>query len=224
MLFYTGMREGEAFGVQWIDLDPARNLIYLRRMVSIRGKDAAAGESSLIVNTLKSGKGRTVDVPAALMARLQERRSIAQAEAAVAGREVSPWVFPSATDPARPLNASWFWRHVWTPLLDRAKVRAIRVHDARHTYASIMIRRGKPLAYVSRQLGHHSIKITVDLYAHFQEGGDRHHVEDLAQAIEAERSAAETRVLAEPEGDAAPDGTLRAPRRRRSERGGSVSD
>ena len=65
--------------------------------------------------------------------------------------------------------------------------------------------------------GHSSIQVTVDLYGHFEPGGDRHHVEDLAQAIEAERSAAEARVLAEPEGDAAPDGTLRAPRRRRAD-------
>jgi hypothetical protein len=94
----------------------------------------------------------------------------------------------------------------------------------RHTYASLMLRRAKPIAYVSRQLGHSSIQVTVDLYGHFVPGGDRHHVEDLAQAIEAERSAAEARVLAEPEGDAAPDGTLRAPRTRRSERSRSVSD
>jgi hypothetical protein len=43
--------------------------------------------------------------------------------------------------------------------------------------------------------GHSSIQVTVDLYGHFEPGGDRHHVEDLAQAIEAERSAAEARVV-----------------------------
>ena len=84
----------------------------------------------------------------------------------------------------KPLNASWFWRHVWTPLLDKAGVRHVRVHDARHTYASLMLRRGVPIAYVSRQLGHSSIKVTVDLYGHFCPGADRHHVEGLAEAIE----------------------------------------
>jgi integrase len=43
-------------------------------------------------------------------------------------------------------------------------VRHIRVHDARHTYASLMLRRGVPTAYVSKQLGHSSIQVTVDLY------------------------------------------------------------
>jgi hypothetical protein len=37
---------------------------------------------------------------------------------------------------------------------------------------------------VSRQLGHSSIQITVDLYGHFIPGADRHHVEGLADAIE----------------------------------------
>ena len=73
---------------------------------------------------------------------------------------------------------------MWRPLLQKAEVRHIRVHDARHTYASLMLRRGVPIAYVSRQLGHSSIQVTVDLYGHFVPGADRHHVEGLAEAIE----------------------------------------
>ena len=106
----------------------------------------------------------------------------------IAGRDASPWLFPSATDPAKPLNASWFWRHVWTPVLDKAGVRHVRIHDARHTYASLMLRRGVPVAYVCRQLGHSSIQVTVDLYGHFIPGADRHHVEALADAVEALRN------------------------------------
>ncbi len=45
------------------------------------------------------------------------------------------------------------------------------------------------------QLGHSSIQITVDLYGHFGPGGDRHHAEGLAAAIEAERMVAEARIL-----------------------------
>jgi integrase len=48
-----------------------------------------------------------------------------------------------------------------------------------------VLRRGVPIAYVSRQLGHSSIQVTVDLYGHFVPGADRHHVEGLAEAIEA---------------------------------------
>jgi integrase len=177
-LFYTGIREGELLGLQWDDIDWQRNLIDLRRTVAVRG-------GRWIINTPKSGKLRTIDVPASLMASLRELRSIRQAEAAVAGQAASPWVFPSATDSAKPLNDAWLRDRVWRPLLQRAEVRHIRVHDARHTYASLMLRRAVPIAYVSRQLGHSSIQVTVDLYGHFVPGADRHHVEGLAEAIEA---------------------------------------
>ena len=83
-------------------------------------------------------------MPAGLVGRLRELRSIRQAEAAVAGTGFSPWVFPSATDPAKPLNDGWLRDRVWRPLLEKAEVRYIRVHDARHTYASLMLRRGVP--------------------------------------------------------------------------------
>ena len=82
----------------------------------------------------------------------------------------SPLRFPGlpartlALDPTKPLNDAWLRDRVWAPLLETAGVRHIRVHDARHTYASLMLRRGVPIAYVSKQLGHSSIHVTVDLY------------------------------------------------------------
>jgi integrase len=83
--------------------------------------------------------------------------------------------------------------------MEKAEVRHVRVHDARHTYASLMLRRGVPIAYVSNQLGHSSIQITVDLYGHFIPGADRHHVEGLAEAIEeAGRQLAATQPQPDP--------------------------
>lgn len=177
VLFYTGMREGELLGLQWEDVDWQRNLIDLRRTVAFR-------RGRLIVNAPKSGRLRVIDVPASLTARLRERFSVRQAEAALAGSELGPWIFPSATDPAKPMNDSWFRDRVWRPMLEKAGVRHIRVHDARHTYASLMLRRGVPPTYVSRQLGHSSIAVTVDLYGHFSPGADRHHVEGVATTLE----------------------------------------
>ena len=177
-LFYTGIREGELLGLRWDDVDWPRNLIDLRRTVAFR-------KGGLIVNTPKSGKIRTIDVPASLIARLRERRSVRQAAAAVAGVELSVWIFLAAIELTKPMNDAWFRDRVWRPLLEKAEVRHIRVHDARHTYASILLRRGVTPAYVCRQLGHSSIQVTVDLYGHFIPGADRHHVEGVAEAIEA---------------------------------------
>lgn len=81
-----------AFDLLYPHSSRRRNLIDLRGTVAFRG-------GRLIVNTPKSGKLRTVDTPGSLIAALRDRYSIRQAEAAVAGGEPSPWVFPSATDP-----------------------------------------------------------------------------------------------------------------------------
>jgi len=48
--------------------------------------------------------------------------------------------------------------------LEKAKLRRIRIHDLRHTYATIRLLRGHNIGDVSYQLGHSSIKITYDTY------------------------------------------------------------
>lgn len=58
-------------------------------------------------------------------------------------------------------------RHrVFEPALERAGLRRIRIHDLRHTFASLLINQGEKLKYVQQQLGHASITTTVDRYGH----------------------------------------------------------
>ncbi len=66
--------------------------------------------------------------------------------------------------------------------LDRAELRRVRFHDLRHTFASLLIQQGESLVYVKDQLGHHSIQITVDTYAHLVPGGNRQAVDQLDDA------------------------------------------
>ena len=58
-------------------------------------------------------------------------------------------------------------------ILDKAGLRRIRLHDLRHTYATLRIQAGHNIADVSRQLGHHSINITVDTYYHWMPGNEK---------------------------------------------------
>jgi integrase len=68
---------------------------------------------------------------------------------------------------------------VLRPALHQAELRQIRIHDLRHTFASLLIQQGESLVYVKEQLGHHSIKITVDTYGHLVPGGNRQAVDKL---------------------------------------------
>ena len=94
---------------------------------------------------------------------------------------VPEWVFCSRT--GNPLHASDLRIHVLRPACVRAGLRQIRIHDLRHTYASLLIQQGESLAYVKEQLGHHSLKITVDTYGHLVPGGNRQAVDKLDEAL-----------------------------------------
>jgi integrase len=61
----------------------------------------------------------------------------------------------------------------------KAGLRKIRVHDLRHTYATLRITKGDNVADVSKQLGHHSVKFTMDIYYHWIPGGNKSEVDGL---------------------------------------------
>ena len=70
-------------------------------------------------------------------------------------------------------------KRVFYKCLDKAKLRQIRVHDLRHTYATLRIAAGHNIADVSKQLGHHSINITVDTYHHWTPGANKGEIDQL---------------------------------------------
>ena len=81
------------------------------------------------------------------------------------------WVFTN--DAGKPTDPDNFRKRVWPKILRKAELRTIRIHDVRHTYASLLIGQGESLAYVKEQMGHHSIRVTVDTYGHLVPGGNK---------------------------------------------------
>ncbi len=64
-----------------------------------------------------------------------------------------------------------FREDAWLPALQKAKLgKRPRIHDLRHTYASWQIAAGVPLPVIQQQLGHESVKTTVDVYGHLAHG------------------------------------------------------
>jgi integrase len=151
-LVSTGIRLGEALGLQVGDVDLEREKLYIRRSVR-----------KLRVGSPKSGKPRTVDVPPVTVAVLRDWIATVQAEAAVRGQEPL-WLFPSLT--GRLLDSSSVRDALRRVLLGAGITRPFRIHDLRHTYASLAIQREVPLVIVSRQLGHGSVAITDAVYGH----------------------------------------------------------
>lgn len=72
------------------------------------------------------------------------------------------------------------WRkRVFWKALEKAELRRIRIHDLRHTYATLRIAKGDNIADVSRQLGHFSVKFTLDFYYHWMPGKKKSEVDEL---------------------------------------------
>jgi integrase len=60
-----------------------------------------------------------------------------------------------------------------------AKLRRVRFHDLRHSFASLLLQNGESPTYVKEQMGHSSINVTVDIYGHLVPGGNRQAVDKL---------------------------------------------
>jgi integrase len=70
-------------------------------------------------------------------------------------------------------------RQIFYKALVAAGIRRVRFHDARHTFASLLLQQGESPAYVRDQLGHSSIQMTVDVYGHLIPGLNRQAVDKL---------------------------------------------
>lgn len=94
--------------------------------------------------------------------------------------DIPAWTFCSATGGL--LDWANVRKRVFYRCLDKAEMRRVRIHDLRHTFASLLIQQGESLVYVKEQLGHHSISITVDIYGHLVPGSNKAAVDRLDDA------------------------------------------
>jgi integrase len=158
----TGLRLGELRGLQWGDLDFQDRFLEVRRSLQDGGR----------IERPKSGQLRRVGMSLRLSEELGRLRVAREKEALAKGwRQIPEWTF--CNQDGGPIWKSDFERRVFHRLLTKAGLRRIRFHDLRHTFASRLIQNGESLAYVKEQMGHHSIKVTVDIYGKLVPGANK---------------------------------------------------
>jgi integrase len=161
VLIATGLRQGEALGLSWPDVDLAAGTLTVRQSLA-RGWDGR-----LTLGPPKSDRSRrTIALPAVAREAFERQRARQDAAREAAGTAWQDRDGLAFTDSVgRPLVG----RLVTTSLssaLARAGLPAIRCHDLRHTAATLQLAAGVPLAVISRTLGHSSLAITASIYAH----------------------------------------------------------
>jgi integrase len=153
LLGYTGLRWGEATALRVCDIDLARRRIDVRRAFSDVG-------GHIVLGTPKSHQSRTVPIPRFLVRELAT---------AITGRHADDLAF---TMPGGTVVRLPNWRRAaFLPARARAGLSSrFRVHDLRHTAASLMIQAGYPPKMLQEIMGHASITTTLDLYGHLYPG------------------------------------------------------
>lgn len=151
VLAYTGLRWGEAVGLQVSDLD------MLRRRINVNRTATEVG-NRIEVGTPKTHKRRSVPFPATLTAMLAK-----QCE----GKQRTDLVFTHATKGGYIIRGhsgvdsrGWF-----NKARVAAKLPPLTPHDLRHTAASLAVSSGANVKAVQRMLGHASATMTLDTYA-----------------------------------------------------------
>jgi len=181
---HTGLRSGELAGLQWLDIDFHGKFVVVRRPI-VHGQ----------IHLTKSDKIRRVDLSDDLLAVLQELRRQRKEKWLAKGRnEIPDWV--SCNREGNPLDMHNVKNRHFYKCLEKAGLRRIRFHDLRHTFASLLIQNGESLAYVKDQLGHSSIKLTVDVYGHLVPGANRQAVNKLP-SLNDSRTRKDEKELAE---------------------------
>ncbi|MCZ6873087.1 MAG: tyrosine-type recombinase/integrase [bacterium] len=162
----TGMREGEALGLFWDDIQFGKDTDDAHRFIHVQRTYDAAHQ---IFNTPKTGRSRRVDMSQELRVALLDLRDRRFDEAVLRGTTAIPKVVFHGRQ-GRPSAPSGLYV-IHKRVCECAGLRANRVHDLRHSYATIQLyEHNTPMQYVSEQLGHSSIKITVDTYGHPRQG------------------------------------------------------
>ncbi len=161
---FTGLRRSELLGLRWRDLDlDMGTLSVAQTLHSLEG-------GRLVFSEPKSQKGRrTVALSPSLAVLLRQHREAhekARALLDVALKEddlVFAWLDGR---PMLPDSVS----HAWEKLVNRLGLKGIRLHDTRHTHASLMLAQGIHPKIVSERLGHSTVALTLDIYSHVLPG------------------------------------------------------
>jgi len=161
---FTGMRRSELLGLKWGDVDFMLSQIYVSRGLH------HLKDGSYIFTEPKSVKSRrTIALPPSATLLLKEHHEKQKLERVMLGMSLTDGDLVFSHLEGKPLRPNTITR-AWEVLAAHTGVKVIRLHDARHTHASIMLKQGIHPKIVQERLGHASIQMTLDTYSHVAPG------------------------------------------------------
>jgi integrase len=157
-LAMTGLRRGEALGLRWQDVDFEAGRLCVRRSLIPEGSRVAVHEP-------KTAHGRRVvalDPETVAALKGQAARQLAD-QAATEGWDDTDLVF---TDEQGQALHPWLVSRCFRKAVRETMMPDIRLHDLRHTHATLALQAGIHPKVVSERLGHATVSTTLDTYSH----------------------------------------------------------
>lgn len=154
----TGARRGELLGLRWQDVDLDAGEVGIRRALSV-----VDGTPRLLGT--KTSRSRRVSIPGSITDALARHRDVQDRLRAGPTWCEDRWglVFTDGRGGSiDPMQVTLAFRR----LVRAAPVPVIRLHDLRHTHATLLLDTGVPIKVVSERLGHTTIAMTMDVYGH----------------------------------------------------------
>lgn len=170
-----GLRQGEALGLRWEDVDfDAGTLTVRQTLMRLTGQ-------GLVFGTPKSSTSRrTIALPTSLQARLKAHRTEQNAKRLELGSHWTDSGLVFTMEDGRPIDPSVDAGR-WRALLAEAGVPHYRLHDARHSAATMMVIQGVDLRSAMSILGHSQMSVTMR-YQHVVDRVKREAADKLDQA------------------------------------------
>ncbi|GAA1543336.1 tyrosine-type recombinase/integrase [Nocardioides humi] len=166
---YTGLRASEVSGLNIDDVDTMRRVLHVRRTRSkVRGGWEVSSTKNSTSRRVRLPEWLALDLAAYLGAHPNRKepsaplwpgRKIHDAQRFKGGKGGLDW--------SRPWDRDAFYKRHFKPALAAAGLpERMRLHDLRHTCASILQSAGVPIEHISKQLGHRNVVVTQAIYAH----------------------------------------------------------
>lgn len=195
LILFTGMRRGEAIGLRWQDVDLERACLSVEQQITeVHGRG--------VVGTPKTKRGtRVIPIDDATVSVLRRHKEMQGVERTAWGPAWNDAGLVFTREDGRPLRPEYATRH-FQALAERSGLPAIRLHDLRHTNASLALEAGVEMKVVSERLGHSQISVTADLYTHVSNTVGRAAAEQIAGVLKPSSRAVPTASLPQsPEND-----------------------
>lgn len=173
----TGMRSGELLGLTWraVNLDNGAVSVVASLQPTATGLE--------LMETKTNRSRRVIEIEPRVVAAMRRHRAAQEMERRVAGGAWHESDLVFTTTFGSPIDGRELIRKWFRPLLRKAGLPPIRIHDLRHSYASIALARGLHPKVVQEALGHATIAVTLDLYSHVVPSLQREAAKEMGAAL-----------------------------------------